>query len=336
MASHPEDLVNAAFALITIGQLALVVLLALLHFSTSLDKRSPVLLNLLVISLAGTIPYFFLMYAGEIYNPNPPTALCVSQAALLEGVQCVSVIASLCLVIDFIVESKAIFIQKAKSRYLRPALLIVPYITFVAFVIGVGAFGAAHPTQVRHMGDDLVCTLQSRSYITSMQLVISAVIVAALLLQTYAAVHSLALRRHPSSWRRTSTFSFSQAARIGGFTCLQALLHIFNTLHANAPSDRLRVANVVLHALMPLTTASLFGLTQDCYNGCKRAVRYSFARSKRPAARRTEGAVCIHITVERFNDEGGPQKPSTASLKPYAASFSGSEESFETAKTSPL
>ncbi|KAI0652375.1 hypothetical protein C8Q79DRAFT_1005583 [Trametes meyenii] len=337
MGSHPEDLVNAAFALITIGQFALVVLLALLHFSSSMVERSPVLLNLLVITLSGTIPHFFLMYAGEIYNPNPSTALCVTQAALLEGVQCAFAIASLCLVIDFLADSKVIFAQKAQPKYLRSALLIVPYITFAALATGVGAFGAGHPTQVRHMGDDLACTLQSRSYITGVQLVISAVIVAALLLQTYAAVHFLAARRHPSSWRCTSDLSFSQAARIGSFICLQALLLILSTLHANAPSDSLRVTNVVLHALMPLTTAFLFGLTQDCCNACKRVVRHPFGRQKRPVTPPPRRAMCIHITIEHIHDEGGPPKPGSASLKPYAASsYSGSEESFETAKTSPL
>lgn len=31
---------------------------------------------------------FYRMYAAEIFNPNPPIALCATQAALLEGVQC--------------------------------------------------------------------------------------------------------------------------------------------------------------------------------------------------------------------------------------------------------
>lgn len=53
-------LVNAAFALTTIGQFALVLLIATFLLSHTVYKRSPVLLNLLAICLLGTVPQFFL------------------------------------------------------------------------------------------------------------------------------------------------------------------------------------------------------------------------------------------------------------------------------------
>lgn len=38
---------------------------------------------------------------------------------------------------------------------------MIPYIVFLVFVSGVAAFGAAHPDQVRHMPNDLACSLQN-------------------------------------------------------------------------------------------------------------------------------------------------------------------------------
>lgn len=60
LGTDPSMLVNAAFALTTIGQFALVLLIATFLLSRTVYKRSPVLLNLLVISLLGTVPQFFL------------------------------------------------------------------------------------------------------------------------------------------------------------------------------------------------------------------------------------------------------------------------------------
>lgn len=60
LGTDPSMLVNAAFALTTIGQFALVLLIATFLLSHTVYKRSPVLLNLLSICLLGTVPQFFL------------------------------------------------------------------------------------------------------------------------------------------------------------------------------------------------------------------------------------------------------------------------------------
>ncbi|KAI0639919.1 hypothetical protein C8Q77DRAFT_1152846 [Trametes polyzona] len=266
-------LINAAFALTTVGQFLLVLLLATLFLSRSTCKRSPVLLNLLIICLLSTIPQFLLMYADQVYDPKPSFGLCATQAALLGGVRCTFAVVSLSLVIDLLIGSQGILAKASRPQYLRAALVIIPYITFLAFCIGVAAFGAAHPEQVRHAPNDLACTLHNPSFITVVQIFIAVIVVLTLGLETYAILRSVATRRHipahPAWHRRPPLLSFSQAARIVAFTCLQALLLILSTLRTYVHDDAVRIADILLQALMPISTFSIFGLTEDCCKAWK-------------------------------------------------------------------
>ncbi|KAL1951197.1 hypothetical protein VTO73DRAFT_346 [Trametes versicolor] len=310
------------FALTTIGQFALVLLIATFLLSHTVYKRSPVLLNLLAICLLGTVPQFFLMYAGEIYSPNPPAGLCVTQAALLEGVQCTFAAVSLSLVIDLLAESQMIPSKNPKSNHLRMTLVVIPYIVFLVFVSGVAAFGAAHPDQVRHMPNDLACTLQNPAFITTAQIFIAVIVVITLTLEMYAIVHSLATRRHLPTWRRPRLLSFSQAARIVAFTCLQALLLILSTLRTYVGSDSVRIATILLQALMPLTTFSIFGLTSDCCQLWKNKVQPTFSRRRRGARSADSpslpSAVVITITVVKEMHES---EDACESMKPRLFPF---------------
>ncbi|KAI0375510.1 hypothetical protein BV20DRAFT_933489 [Pilatotrama ljubarskyi] len=303
LGNDPSALINAAFTLTTIGQFALLILIMTLLCSSTVYKRSFVLLNLLAISFLGTIPQYLLMYAEMIYNPKPPAGLCATQAALLEGVQCMLAMSSFSLVVDVLVESQVISFNNTTTKYLRAALIVIPYITFIALVSAVAAFGVAHPDQVRHMPNDLACTLHNSTFITALQIVISAIVVLTLSLMTYAIVRTLATRRHlpslPTSvgWPCPKLPSFSQAARIVAFTCLQALLLVFNTVRTYVHSDGPRIAVVVLQALMPVTTFCIFGLTAECYHTWKRAVLYPFSRWSRNRPVAAVGNVPLEVTV---------------------------------------
>ncbi|KAI0361071.1 hypothetical protein OH77DRAFT_1585244 [Trametes cingulata] len=318
LGDDPSVLINAAFALTTIGQLALLVLFLTLLFSSAVSKRNAMLLNVLAISFLGTIPHCLLMYAGMIYNPKPPTALCAAQAALLEGVQCMFAMVSLSLVVDLLVESQVVSFEATNLKCLRAALIALPYVTFVVHVSVVAAFGAVHPEQIRHMPNDLACTLHNFTFITTMQIVISAVVVLALSLMTYAVVHSIATRRHLPSiptgvgWPRPRLLSFSQAARIVAFTCLQALLLVFSTVRTYVHSDGIRTTVIILQALMPLMTFGIVGTTSECCHLWKRAIAAvklyprSICPGKRHMAEPEKVPVEIHVTVERNYDNEVP------------------------------
>ncbi|KAI0830823.1 hypothetical protein BC628DRAFT_1355757 [Trametes gibbosa] len=310
LGSNPRTLINATFALATIGQFALLFLIATLTLSHTVRKRSVVLLNLLAICLLGSISHLFLMYAAEVYSPKPPTGLCVIQAALVEGVDFMFAVVSLSLVIDVLVEAQVMFPKAANSRYLRKALVTVPYTAFLTLVSGIAAFGVAHPEQVGHMPNDLACTLNNPPLTTAVQIAIAAIVVITLSLETYAIIYTIATRRHLPTWRRPQLLSFSQATRVLGFTCLQALLLIFGALRMNVPTDSVRIATVILQAMMPITTFCIFGLTADCCHAWKGLVQDAIARSKRPLGRKPPVAlpravvVNVNITVHKEHSAG--------------------------------
>ncbi|KAI9057010.1 hypothetical protein FKP32DRAFT_1598492 [Trametes sanguinea] len=223
LGGEPARIINAAFALNTIGQLALLILLATFLLSQVVYRCSTVLFSLLLLCLVGSVPQYFLMYAGEIYNPFPPLGLCVSQAAFVEGLRCASAVVALCLVVEYMVDFQIISLTAVQARYLRRVLVALPYVTFLPFSLGVATFGAAHPEQVRHMPNDLACTLYNHTLTTATRIVIATLITMTLSLTIFAIIHTLTTRDRLSHKRLTIP-SFSEAVRIVVFALLQALL----------------------------------------------------------------------------------------------------------------
>ncbi|CDO73115.1 hypothetical protein BN946_scf185007.g169 [Trametes cinnabarina] len=276
LGGQPAMLISAAFALNTIGQFALVALLATFLLSRVVYHCSPVLFNLLLVCLAATVPQYFLMYAGQIYNPNPPAALCATQAALVEGLHCAFAVVSLCLVVEYLAESHTISSKTTRVRYLKITLVALPYLTFLPFSLGVGAYGVSHPGDVRHMPNDLTCTLQNRTLITGTRIVIAILVIVTLattgptVTTAFAVIHTLTTRKHLFC-KRLPPPSLSRVARIASFALFQATLLIFNVLRTYVASDFLRVAYMVLQALTPLITALNFGSKVECYQAWKSA-----------------------------------------------------------------
>ncbi|KAH9858310.1 hypothetical protein C2E23DRAFT_803477 [Lenzites betulinus] len=330
LGSDTRTLINAAFALTTIGQFFLLLLIATLVLSPAVDKPSAVLLNLLAICFIGSVPQFFLMYTGDIYSPNPSTGLCVTQAALIEGMHFTFAVVSLSLVINVLVEARVMFSTAAQSRYLRMTLVAVPYAAFGVLATTVAAFAATHPEEVSHMPNDLACTLSNPSLTTAVQVAIAAIVVITLMLETYAIIHTIATRRNLLSWRRPKLLSFSQAVRLVGFTCFQALLLLFSTLRMNVRIDTVSTATVVVQALMPIATFCIFGLTTDCCHAWKALVQEAIARSKRPLSRRAVTApsvVVVNMVVTVETDHGWDLE--SCASKSERASMSDCEDDCE-------
>ncbi|KAI0334439.1 hypothetical protein GY45DRAFT_1431640 [Cubamyces sp. BRFM 1775] len=311
LGGNPAALINATFALTTIGQFALAVFIATLVLSWGLYKRTPLVIHLYIITLFSTVPQYFLAYAGEIYNPTPPIALCATQTALLEGAQCALVVLSLSLVIDLLVEARSILGRLATVRLL---LVAAPYITFVLMSSGVAAYGATHPEEVKHLPNDLTCTLQNHTFITAAHIATATLLALALSLQMFAIVHSLTRRYHHHQCE-PDALNYSQAARIVGFTCLQTLLLVVDILRTRSPTGPVRVASVILHALAPLLIALMSGLTSENSQSWRRAstVLHWFvrrpghaatqqSREASPAGRAITPAMEVHINIDVVMD----------------------------------
>ncbi|KAH9897902.1 hypothetical protein C8Q73DRAFT_682964 [Cubamyces lactineus] len=347
LGGNTAALINTTLALTTIGQFALVFFIATLVLSWGVYKRTPLVIHLFIITLFGTLPQYFLAYAGEIYNQTPPTALCAIQTALLKGAQCTLAVLSLSLVIDLLVEAHSILGQLATVRlvvrsrlrslgyspatYTHTQLVAAPYITFILMSSGVAAYGATHPGQVRHMPDDLACTLQNHTFITATQIVTATVLLLALSLQTIGIVHSLTVRtrRYHHRQRVPDALNYSQVARIVGFTCLQTLLLIFDVLRTYSSTDSVRVASVILHALAPLLIALMSGLTSETFQSWRRAttVLHWFVRRPgnamaqepgvaSPSGRATPPAMMVYINIDVTVDAADDRDEHREPIKP--------------------
>ncbi|KAJ2992028.1 hypothetical protein NUW54_g8032 [Trametes sanguinea] len=323
LGGEPARVINAAFALSTIGQLALLILLATFLLSQIVVCRcSSVLFNLLLLSLVGSVSQYFLMYAGEIYNPFPPLGLCASQAALVESLRFASAVVALCLVVEYMVDFQIISLAAVQARYLRRVLVALPYVTFLPFSLGVATFGAARPEHVRHMPNDLACTLHNHTLITATRIVIATLVTMTVSLMStstlsccclpiqslinlpvataFAIIHTLTTTRNRLARKCLTIPSFSEAARIVAFALLQALLLIVDILGTYIQSDSLRVVYMVFQALAPLVTAFIFGLRTECYQAWKGAavglsnifLRWACHQS---TARDVQREMCINV-----------------------------------------
>ncbi|KAJ3003437.1 hypothetical protein NUW54_g5297 [Trametes sanguinea] len=329
LGGDPARVINAAFALNTIGQLALLILLATFFLSQIVVCRcSSVLFNLLLLSLVGSVSQYFLMYAGEIYNPFPPLGLCASQAALVESLRFASAVVALCLVVEYMVDFQIISLAAVQARYLRRVLVALPYVTFLPFSLGVATFGAARPEHVRHMPNDLACTLHNHTLITATRIVIATLVTMTVSLMStstlscrclpiqslislpvataFAIIHTLTTTRNRLARKCLTIPSFSEAARIVAFALLQALLLMY--MHITCRDIRTPyVLSTWFFKLLstnagaaPLITAFIFGSRTECYQAWKGAavglsnifLRWACHQS---TARDVQREMCINV-----------------------------------------
>ncbi|RPD65079.1 hypothetical protein L226DRAFT_17927 [Lentinus tigrinus ALCF2SS1-7] len=300
-------LINACFVLTTVGQFALLFLGATLLLSRRVHKRSAALKNLLVTTFLSTIPPYLLMYAGSIWDPRPPFRLCVTQAALVDATGVMFSIASLALVVDLMLEIRAFSLSNCAAHYRNMMLVTAPYTVFFAFSISALALGIIRPDIVRHMPDDLSCSLRNTPLSIAMQITIVLTLTAALCLEVYAIVDTLRARHDLTDLRRPSLLTVSQAVRIVGFTCLQVFLLIVSALDIYLDSPALHVASIIYQALIPLATFVIFGMTRDCINAWKALVTFAkHIRSRTTRSPVTHFHVEVTIEKEKWNGDSDP------------------------------
>ncbi|OBZ79175.1 hypothetical protein A0H81_01284 [Grifola frondosa] len=290
--------VNVCFALATVGQLLLCLLLGTFLFSRDLRKRSAPLMNLLVVTLASSVPPYLLFYAGEVMNPFPPVGLCATQAVLMNGSGTMFVVSSLALVLDLLWETRTILANVSLSPQLRVFTLVsAPYIIFIIFAICTAALGGTHLDRVKHLPSELACSLQYPAFDAGMKMFAGLVVLTTLSLEIYAVVDTRRTRSDLTGLRRPSVLSLSQTARIIGFTCLQTLFLILCTLNTYVDRTALHVISTTYQATMPLATFFLFAMTQDCLHTWRRwlPLRHALRSTEVPC----RADVRVEVTVEK-------------------------------------
>ncbi|TFK95003.1 hypothetical protein K466DRAFT_475109 [Polyporus arcularius HHB13444] len=304
---NANALINACFVLTTVGQFALLFFGATLLLSRRVYKRSAALRNLLVVSFFSTIPPYFLIYTAAVWDPRPPFSLCVTQAALVNGTGTMFSVASLALVVDLVLEIRIFTLSDGAARNRNVMLTTAPYIVFLVFSISALALGITHPDEVRHMPDDLACSLRNTPLNIAMQITIVLALMTALGLEVYAIIDTLRARHNLTDLRRPSLLTISQAVRIVGFTCLQVFSLIISVLDIYLDSPSLHVVSIVYQALIPLATFVILGMTRDCLDAWKALGTFAkFIRSRTSRSPVTDFHVEITIEKEKWNGDSDP------------------------------
>ncbi|KAK7686640.1 hypothetical protein QCA50_010240 [Cerrena zonata] len=293
----PMVLINFCFVLVTVGDILLILLLGTLLFSERVRRRNLSLINLLVVTIIASVPPALLYYGQEILNRRPPHALCFSQAILKHGTDPMFVIASLALVIEFLQGTGKMVLRFIQKHHYRVAVLVaMPYITFIIFATITAILGAVFPTRVRHKKSQVACTVNFPALTHSVEFfsVLAVLITLAIEIITF-----YRLRKSwkdvkpalPSTGERarsggSSTFGYSHAMRIVGFTVLQLNFIILSGIDFYFTSVATHIIPIVYESLIPLGTFLIFGTTEDCLHA------WMFWRRYPP----TDQAIALPIT----------------------------------------
>ncbi|KAI0715044.1 hypothetical protein C8Q76DRAFT_445326 [Earliella scabrosa] len=278
LGADAAGIVNASFTLTTIGQLALLLLGATILLSHGVHRRSAVLANLLVVTFLSSIPPYLLLYGAVMWDSNPPTGLCVTQAALMDGAGTMVSIASLAMVIDIMVAIRIVVPSASMANSMQILLITTPYIVVLIFSISALALGLLHPDEIKRTPNTLACSLKNTTFAIAIQIVIVLTLTTALCLEAYAILDALRARYQLTDLRRPSLLTTSQAVRIVLFTVLQAFFLLTSALDTYVPSPGLHIASIFYRALMPLATSVIFGLTEDCLSTWKKCVTFAKCR----------------------------------------------------------
>ncbi|KAI0673318.1 hypothetical protein C8Q78DRAFT_616070 [Trametes maxima] len=161
----PPDLQPLTPVFLTIhlagGHIGLPILVATFLFSKN-AKRHATVVNFCVIWILYSIIYCLLLYGGRDLQEHPPYALCLTQAAMNYGAPPMAVVAGLAVVLQiwstFTEPSKETRLANIPRWLKLVAIIVPPYLVFVAFSLSAGYYGLKNPHWVR-VKNGLYCGL---------------------------------------------------------------------------------------------------------------------------------------------------------------------------------
>jgi len=239
------------------GHLGMLMILSTIFLSRTI-VRHPVFVNFCVTWMLYSLSYSLLLYTGQILNPSPNFALCVTQSAMIYGAPVMSSMSVLVFVLHLHLVIKD-DVEKTVSSWKRLRLitmLAAPYAVYLlVFTIALFA-GNARPERVHR--SSLYCTLDVPS-ITMLAAGISAAgILIALVIETLSAI---AIYRH---WRtfRNYKIGISVSTLIRSVIVLLISVVALATCLAFVANTTSAVPNFIL-ACLPLSAFLVFGTQMD-------------------------------------------------------------------------
>ncbi|KAI0719967.1 hypothetical protein C8T65DRAFT_634467 [Cerioporus squamosus] len=125
-------------------------------------KRHPTVINFCVVWILYSIIYCLLIYGGEDWLENPPHALCLTQAAMNYAAPPMAVVAGLQVVLQiwstFVEPWKEARLANIPQWLKMAAIILPPYLTFIAFAIPAAYVGHQDPHLVQ-VKNGLYCGL---------------------------------------------------------------------------------------------------------------------------------------------------------------------------------
>jgi len=236
----PHEMLYVFLAFQLIDQIVLPVLVATFVLSKS-AKRHPTVVNVCVTWIITGIVSSLLMYAGKHVGPEPPKMLCISQAALLDGVPPMTSVAVLALMYQTNLNIRK---PKAKPHKMRTyALLIAPYVTFFCFALSAALLAVQHPRGVTRARRFFYCSFKSPISDAF------AIFVAIMLLATtgYEIAIGVFLSRNWRALRQSGSLDMQFLTRValfGVYVFLTLILSILSIVSPRSPVPDLFTASI--------------------------------------------------------------------------------------------
>lgn len=204
-------------------------------------KRHPTLVNACITWIFSGIISSLLLYAGKQTGPEPPKLLCLSQAALLDGVPPMTSVGVLSLAYQMHLSIR--WPDKRENRVRTFALIVAPYAVFFCFSISAAFSAYQTPEKVSRSRRFFYCSIDNA--ISNVFAIFTAIILLGVM--GYAVSIAVFLRKNWVKIQIAGTYDLqllSRVALFGIYVVLAFLLSILSIFSPRNPFPDLFAASV--------------------------------------------------------------------------------------------
>lgn len=186
--THPE-LVTFLVLNMWPSHLGLPLLLAVTLLSKRVHRHAT-FHNLCVVFIFIGLSSSILVYAGAVTGPEPPPILCLFQASLLYGMPALSSTAVFVLVLQMflVIRSNFYGFELTHSKFRLWVMIVVPYITWMAFILATASVGTLHPDKISRNRRFFYCSVKSDVLTNIITLTAAVVLLATLICEVWTLV----------------------------------------------------------------------------------------------------------------------------------------------------
>jgi len=250
------------------GHIGLPILVLIMLFSKRI-RRPPSVINFCIIWIIFSISYSLTIYDGHAVEGTPPFALCLTQAAMIHSAPPMAVVAALAIVCQVWHTFQAPwhpamfpFVSRIPSYLRVMAVVVPPYIVFMAFAVYTTWLGLKLPETVRPSARGTYCTVVETSAQLSVPIFCAAVMTLILLLNIALIlryIYGLRLVKQliPLAQRRISLGIWFRVTLFNLYTFAALAASVVLMLRDNDPFP------YVIEASLPLAATIVFGSQTD-------------------------------------------------------------------------